>query len=112
MFDCIPEPSQCAARSRAEDASLREFVYEQHDALLNAASLLGGQTGIARAQAVIDALLDGQTSARRLRGRLDDLLDLLTLENVHEEGRPEAACFAEIPPGIPSSRRSVCSLTA
>ncbi len=110
MFDCIPEPSRCTARFRAKDAPLREFVHAHHDALLHAAALLGGPTGTTRAQAVIDALLDGQTSARKLRGRLNDLLDLLTLQHVHEEGRPEAACFAEIAPWDPVVEE-ICLLT-
>ncbi|WP_299784442.1 hypothetical protein [uncultured Marivita sp.] len=80
---------------------MRAHVGKNADALLHAASLLGGRPSLKLAQDVLDGLADCQVPSRRTLGRLDNLLDLLLLKNVHDLDKIEAARFATVDPASP-----------
>ena len=104
MFDfvqTIPHRHLHAPALCQHCAPLRAFVEEHRQALIAAGSLLGGPGGARTAQAVVEGLGPTPASPRRLRLDLGSLLDLLTLENVHDETRIEAALFAAIDPASP-----------
>jgi len=94
MFDTIETYTEMSSATH----ELRAFVDEHHDALHNAAALLGGPPGVRLAQTAIDGLRDAETPSRRTMEALDDLLDLLMLEHVHDPDRIEADRFALIDP--------------
>lgn len=94
MFDSIE--TYTTMHSAAHE--LRAFVNDHHEALLNAAALLGGPPGVRLARTVIEGLSDAETPSRHTITALDDLLDLLMLEHVHDPDRIEAARFAMINP--------------
>ena len=99
-----------ANRHCAACAPLKSFVHEHREALLDTATLLGGRQGANLAYSVLDGLADGRASTGSLSRKLDDLIDLLALENVHREERPEAACFAALDPWDPVVEE-ICLLT-
>lgn len=94
MFDTIKTYTTMPSNAQV----LRAYVYDHHEALLNAAALLGGQPGARLARSVIDGCGDPEMPSCRTMRRLDDLLDLLMLEHVHDPDRIEAARFATIDP--------------
>lgn len=97
MFDTIETYTAMPSATHG----LRAYVGEHHDALLNAAALLGGPPGARLAQTVSDGLRDVGAPSRRTMEALDDLLDLLMLEHVHDPDRIEAGRFAAIDPASP-----------
>ena len=97
MFDTIETYIAMPSATR----ELRAFFDEHHDALLNAAALLGGPPGVRVAQTVDDGLRDVGAPSRRTMQALDDLLDLFMLEHVHDPDRIEAGRFALIDPASP-----------
>ncbi len=77
------------------------FVQDHSEGIQNAALLLGGRPELRRAMRVNDDLsMAPQIASRTLRD-IDALLDLLTLQHVHDEQRPEAAYFAMLDPAQP-----------
>ncbi|UWQ44192.1 hypothetical protein [Leisingera aquaemixtae] len=80
---------------------LREFFHLRSEALQNASALLGGQPGVRCVHALMDDLAIQPRLTRRMERNLTRLHELLTLENVHDPERIEAACFAEIDPNSP-----------
>lgn len=91
MFDLHHDPLK----------DLREFFHHRSEALQNASALLGGQPGVRCAQALMDDLAIQPKLTRGMERNLTRLYKLLTLENVHDPDRLEAACFAEIAPDSP-----------
>ncbi|WP_027259141.1 hypothetical protein [Leisingera aquimarina] len=91
MFDLHHDPLK----------DLRDFFHLKSEALQNASVLLGGQPGVRCVQALLDDLEIQPKLTRRMERNLTSLYDLLTLENVHDPDRIEAACFAEIDPTSP-----------
>lgn len=91
MFDLHHDPLK----------DLREFFHHQSEALQNASVLLGGQPALRCVQALMDDLEIQPRMTRRMRRNLVRLHEVLTLENVHDPERIEAACFADIDPGSP-----------
>ncbi|WP_174822640.1 hypothetical protein [Ruegeria lacuscaerulensis] len=89
MFDLHHDPLK----------DLREFFLNHSEALQNAAVLLGGQIGVRCVHAIMDDLSIQPKLTRRMERNLVRLRELLTLENVHDPDRVEAACFAEVDPG-------------
>lgn len=110
MFDHIHHHNCHVPAICPSCAPLRAFLDGNGEALLNAAGLLGGPRGVALARSVLDGLSGDITPIRKLRRDLASLLDLLTLEHVHDEDRPEAALFAALHPGDPVVD-DVCLLT-
>ncbi|WP_323764706.1 MULTISPECIES: hypothetical protein [Roseobacteraceae] len=90
MFD-IPQPA----------TALHRFAEDHHEAIQNAALLLGGRPWLRRAQRWLADLEQPQPVTRRLIGETVALLSLLALENVHDQDRPEAGCFASLDPAAP-----------
>lgn len=80
---------------------LREFFLNRSEALQNTSALLGGQPGVRCVHTIMDDLAIQPKLTRRMERNLIRLHELLTLENVHEPERIEAACFADIDPGSP-----------
>ena len=82
-------------------SALRQFFEEYQDGLATAAELLAGKRG----RRVVDTIMKGLdvdgALARVTWNALRDLLGILTLENVHDEDREEAALFAAIDPADP-----------
>ncbi|UWQ52335.1 hypothetical protein [Leisingera caerulea] len=91
MFDLHHDPLK----------DLREFFHLRSEALQNASALLGGQPGVRCVHALMDDLAIQPKLTRRMERNLTRLHELLTLENVHDPERIEAACFAEIDPNSP-----------
>lgn len=91
MFDLHHDPLK----------DLREFFHLRSEALQNASALLGGQPGVRCVQALLDDLAIQPELTRQMERNLARLHELLTLENVHDPDRIEAACFAKIDPGSP-----------
>ncbi|WP_432256247.1 hypothetical protein [Limimaricola sp. AA108-03] len=77
------------------------YVYENLDGLQNAALLLGGYCWLERTQRLIDQLHRSPTITRHLQRELMEILDLLLLEHVHDEDRPESGYFAKLDPAQP-----------
>lgn len=90
MFD-IPQPA----------TALHRFAANHHEAIQNAALLLGGQPWLRRAQRWLADLEQQQTITRRIANETSALLSLLGLENVHDPERPEAGHFALLDPAAP-----------
>ena len=98
MFDFTDTITAAPSKAFQE---LRSFAGENADALACAAALLGASPGVRNALSALDGLANqGRPTARTMRA-LDDLVDLLTLKNVHEPHRIEAACFAALDPAEP-----------
>jgi len=91
MFDLINDPLK----------ELREFASLHDQSLQNASLLLGGQPALRSTQALLDDISSSPTLSRRLSRQLVTLHQLLTLHNVHDPERVEAAYFAEIDPASP-----------
>jgi hypothetical protein len=106
MFDHICSKSTAAATADA----LREFAGNHREALLSAANLLGGPDASRAAAEALEALASEKVPSRSTRRRFEALLELLSLENVHDEPREEAARFAAIDPGDPRVEE-ICLLT-
>jgi uncharacterized protein (DUF58 family) len=101
MFDIIQQDNASTQTHEASLEALRDFVGAHRDALLHAASLLGGGPGLQVARAVLDGLKGPGTPTRRTMRQLGRLLDLLKLENAHREGTIEAELFSLIDPTDP-----------
>lgn len=91
MFDLIHDPLK----------DLREFFHDQSEALQNAAVLLGGQPALRCVHALIDDLTTQPSITRRMKSNFVRLQAVLTLEDVHDMERIEAALFAAIDPASP-----------
>ncbi len=91
MFDLHHDPLK----------DLKEFFHDRSEAMQNASALLGGQPGVRCVHAIMDDLAIQPKLTRRMECNLTRLHELLTLENVHNPDRIEAAYFAEIDPGSP-----------
>jgi hypothetical protein len=89
---------------------LKSLFQERADALSNAATLLAGSKGAALVFAIRDALQRNDHLGRGVKTALQRLLDILSLENVDDLSRDEAARFAAIDPGDPVVEE-VCMLT-
>ena len=89
---------------------LKSLFQERADALSNAATLLAGSKGAALVFAIRDALQRDDHLGRGVKTALQRLLDILSLENVDDLSRDEAARFAAIDPGDPVVEE-VCMLT-
>ncbi|MCF3595012.1 hypothetical protein LZG00_13510 [Rhodobacteraceae bacterium LMO-12] len=83
------------------DIGLCRFLSEHSEDLANSAALLAGGKGACIVREILDGLANQMAITRRLRTRMFDLLDILTLRNVHDDNRVEAACFAMIDPSEP-----------
>ncbi|QDI76927.1 hypothetical protein [Leisingera aquaemixtae] len=82
-------------------SDLKDFFQNQSEALQNAAVLLGGQPALRCVHALLDDLTIQPSITRRMKTNLVKLQKVLTLENVHDMDRIEAALFAEIDPASP-----------
>ncbi|MCT4607973.1 MAG: hypothetical protein N4A70_02060, partial [Pelagimonas sp.] len=91
MFDLSHDPLM----------QLREFFYEQSEALQNAAVLLGGQPALRCVHALMDDLAIQPSFTRRMKSNFARLQAVLTLQNDHEMNGVEAALFAAIDPASP-----------
>lgn len=83
------------------EINLRRFWATHSEALFNSAALLAGEKGARIAQEIQEEITEGTTITRRVKAKLHVLLDILMLEHVHDDSRPEAACFAAIDPCDP-----------
>ncbi|WP_299605675.1 hypothetical protein [uncultured Tateyamaria sp.] len=79
----------------------RGFVQHHREGLQNASLLLGGQAWLQRMQALIDDVTGSTVLTRRMSVELQAPGDLLSLENVHDVDRIEAAYFADLDPASP-----------
>lgn len=91
MFDLIHDPLK----------DLREFFHDQSEALQNAAVLLGGQPALRCVHALMDDLATQPSITRRMKSNLVRLQAMLTLDEVHDMDRIEAALFAAIDQASP-----------
>lgn len=91
MFDFTKDPLK----------DLRAFALAHSEALQNASLLLGGQPALRRTQGLLDDITSVHELTRRVARELDALHQLLSLHNVHDPDRIEAACFADIDPASP-----------
>jgi hypothetical protein len=82
-------------------SALRQFFEEYQDGLSAAAELLAGKRGRRVVDTIVKGLDVDGALARVTWNALRDLLGILTLENVHDEDREEAALFAAIDPADP-----------
>ncbi|SEK95125.1 hypothetical protein SAMN05444413_104253 [Roseivivax marinus] len=98
MFDTTPNAVQFGTVPANPLDELRSFAVEYQDAMLDAASLLGGSAGIKLAQTALDGLAERGGPSRRTMQALDEFMDLLMLEHVHDPSRIEAELFAAIDP--------------
>jgi hypothetical protein len=80
---------------------LRDFVRDHSEALQNASFLLGSQPWLKRMQAFISDVMEATFLTRRLEIEVRLLVDFLSLENVHDVDRIEAACFIDLDPASP-----------
>lgn len=87
-----------------------ELFAASSEGLANAAALLAGKDGARLVSRLHDAISRGATRASSTRRDLFDLLDILALEHVDDETRPEAAYFAGIDPCDPVVEE-ICLLT-
>lgn len=101
MFYAKINASQEATLWPCNEIKLRHFWATHAEALFNSAALLAGMKGARIAQAIQDEISEGSKVTRRVKAKLHELLDILMLENVHDDSRPEAACFAAIDPCDP-----------
>ncbi|MDA5557690.1 hypothetical protein [Shimia sp. MMG029] len=91
MFDLIHDPLK----------DLREFFHDQSEALQNTAVLLGGQPALRCVHALMDDLATQPSITRRMKSNFVRLQAMLTLNEVHDMDRIEAALFAAIDPASP-----------
>ncbi len=82
---------------------LQAFFHEQGEALQNASVLLGGQPALRRTQRLFDAVASNGQISSRLHRDLVSLYHLLSLQNVHDFDRVEAAHFADLDPASPET---------
>lgn len=82
-------------------SALHIFADDNMEGLQNAALLLGGQPWLKRTQRLMDDLRSSAVVTRRLHREVVALHELLSLEHVHDDNRPEAGFFAELDPGQP-----------
>lgn len=92
------------------NAPLHAFVQSRNAALRDAATLLAGPRGGRLVDAISDSLSLNPTLSRCTRIKLRELLSILSLENVHDDDREEAARFAAIDPASPVVEQ-ICLLT-
>lgn len=90
--------------------SLSTFFAEHRDALLNAASLLGGPQAARRVAALAQAISSPIPPAQRTWRDLDWFASLLALDHVEDPDSVEAVCFAQIDPADPVVA-DICLLT-
>ena len=96
--------------SEATSEALARFASARADALLSAAELLGGPKARRRTGRLIQDLEDAPRLTRRLRKELVALHRLLSLQDVEDPDREEAAFFAMIDPASPAVEE-ICLLT-
>jgi len=89
---------------------LRQLFHDKAEAFSSAAAVLGGPRGAALVGAIIDGLRRPGSPGRGTWTAIRHLLRLLSLEDAHDETRPEAACFAAIYPTDPIVEE-ICLLT-
>ena len=77
------------------------FVSARHEALWNAARLLGGSHSARLVDRCVQALRDDRCLTRRTRIMLGQILSVLSLEHVDDPDLPYMACFAAIDPCDP-----------
>lgn len=80
---------------------LLAWVFQHHDALLNASMLLGGRAAHRRTARLLAELLANSEVTRRIVCELSQLHALLTLERVNDPDSEEAIFFAAIDPADP-----------
>ncbi|MBI6630998.1 hypothetical protein [Pontibaca salina] len=85
------------------------FVEENSEGLQYAALLLGGRPYLRRTQRLIDDLRRQPKLTRSVKYEVTVLQELLTLEHVHDDERPEAAYFALLDPAMPYVEE-ICAL--
>ncbi|WP_170507453.1 hypothetical protein [Ruegeria arenilitoris] len=100
MFDLIHDPLK----------DLREFFHDQSEALQNAAVLLGGQPALRCVHALMDDLATQPSITRRMKSNFVRQQAVLTLDEVHDMDRIEAALFAAIDPASPIAEE-ICLLS-
>ena len=99
-------------RPLGEDAAapIRAFLGAHSEALSCAATLLAGSGGACLVEDIADELRACSGLSRRCLRRLESLLDILALEHVDDEERPEWAYFALIDPAS-AHVEEICLLT-
>lgn len=90
--------------------SLRRLFDEQRGAFGSAARLLAGPQGARLVEEISDRLQQPGPMPRRNLFALRQLLGILSLENVHDQDRPEARLFACLDPLDPVVEE-ICLLT-
>lgn len=91
-------------------AAFATFVIAHADALVNAASLLGGAQAAINVAEIVRDIAEPLPLTRRLARKLEGLRELLTLEHVSDLDSVEAAHFAAIDPASPAVAE-ICWLT-
>ena len=91
-------------------AAVSRFAETRHDALLSASDLLGGAGARRRTGRLLRDLAAAPRLTRRLRGELVAQHRLLSLQEVADPDRDEAAHFALIDPASPVVE-DLCLLT-
>jgi hypothetical protein len=103
-------PTFLAPVASPDPSVLRQFFEEYQDGLAAAAELLAGSRGRRVVNTIMEGLeVDGALAPVTWKA-LRDLLGILTLENVHDEDREEAALFAAIDPADPTVEE-ICLLS-
>lgn len=100
MFDLTTRPH----------GELQDFLQCHSEALQNASLLLGGKPALKASITLIDDVCNAPVLSRRLQQGLVRLQELLSLEHVHDQSRPESAYFADLDPGAPYVE-DLCLLT-
>ena len=91
MFDLIHDPLK----------DLREFFHDQSETLQSATVLLGDQPALRCVHALMDDLATQPRITHRMKSNFDRLQAVLTLDEVRDMYRIEAALFAAIDPASP-----------
>lgn len=111
MYIRLPDLHDSATPVQPPDINpVKNLFQERADALLNAATLLAGPKGTALVFAIRDSLQRDDRLGRGVKTALQRLLSILSLENVDDLSRDEAARFAAIDPCDPVVEE-VCLLT-
>ncbi len=110
MYHCFDTTNARRVLPNGTFSPLHHFLADHQPALRHAATLLAGQRGARLVDTIIDSLAHGDDISRATERALRDLYGILSLENVHEEDREEAALFAAIDPSLPIVEE-ICLLT-
>lgn len=111
MYLRLPDLHDLATPVQPPDLTpLKSLFEERAEALSNSATLLAGPRGGTLVCAIVDALQRNKSLGRGARTAIQRLLEILSLQNVEDLSRDEAARLAVIDPSDPVVEE-ICLLT-